>query len=220
MADNVLYNSTGSTTIATDDVSSVHYQRVKLVDGTLESTAAIPGDATYGLDVDVTRVSGNVATIGDVAHDTTDSGAPHKIGAQARTTNPTAVADADRVNLIADDVGRLIVTPHHCRDLVAVQSTQIVNSSSETTIISSAASTFHDLVSLVISLSSATSTTLTLKDSTGGTTRGIFYIGGYGGMVFCPSTPIPQATANNNWTITSSSATVTINIMAQYVKNV
>mgnify|MGYP001766548224 CR=1 FL=1 len=56
MADNVPITAGSGTTIATDDISSVHYQRVKLVDGTLDSTAAIPGDATNGLDVDVTRL--------------------------------------------------------------------------------------------------------------------------------------------------------------------
>ena len=53
MADNVLYSQGSGTTIATDDVSGVHYQRVKLVDGTLDSSAAIPGDATNGLFVNV-----------------------------------------------------------------------------------------------------------------------------------------------------------------------
>jgi hypothetical protein len=39
----------------------VHYQRVKLVNGTLDGTEAIPGDATNGLDVDVTRLPALVA---------------------------------------------------------------------------------------------------------------------------------------------------------------
>lgn len=56
MADNVAITAGAGTNVATDDVSGVHYQRVKLVDGTLDSSAAIPGDATNGLDVDVTRV--------------------------------------------------------------------------------------------------------------------------------------------------------------------
>ena len=43
-------------TAATDDIGGVHYQKVKLVDGTADSTTAIPGDATNGLDVDVTRL--------------------------------------------------------------------------------------------------------------------------------------------------------------------
>jgi hypothetical protein len=49
VADNVAITAGSGTTIATDDVGTVHYQRVKLVDGTLDSSAAIPGDATSGL---------------------------------------------------------------------------------------------------------------------------------------------------------------------------
>lgn len=68
MADNVTFQTTvatppNATVVAADDVSGVHYQRVKLVDGTADSTALIPGDATNGLDVDVTRVSGNVTVV-------------------------------------------------------------------------------------------------------------------------------------------------------------
>ncbi|MGH9766100.1 MAG: hypothetical protein ACREAB_01595 [Blastocatellia bacterium] len=61
MADNVAITAGSGTTIATDDISGVHYQRVKLVDGTLDGTGAIPGDATNGLDVDVTRLPALVA---------------------------------------------------------------------------------------------------------------------------------------------------------------
>jgi hypothetical protein len=68
MADNVKYTDPGTgTDIATDDVGGVHFQRVKLVDGTLDSTTAIPGDATNGLDVDVTRVQGTVTVAGTVS---------------------------------------------------------------------------------------------------------------------------------------------------------
>lgn len=67
MADNTVLNTgAGGDTIATDDVAGVKYQRVKLVDGTLDSATAIPGDATNGLDVDVTRVQGTVTVAGTV----------------------------------------------------------------------------------------------------------------------------------------------------------
>ena len=56
MADNVAITAGSGTTVATDDVAGVHYQRMKLVNGTLDATDAIGGDATNGLDVDVTRV--------------------------------------------------------------------------------------------------------------------------------------------------------------------
>lgn len=70
MADNLTTQSAtpatvpSSSVIATDDVSGVHFQRVKLVDGTADSSVAIAGDATNGLDVDVTRVQGTV-TVAD-----------------------------------------------------------------------------------------------------------------------------------------------------------
>lgn len=72
MADNTTLNTmTGGDVIASDDVAGVKYQRVKLVDGTADSTAAIAGDATNGLDVDITRImdraangnAGSVATV-------------------------------------------------------------------------------------------------------------------------------------------------------------
>lgn len=60
MADNVALPAL-SGTVATDDVavnggSSAQVQYVKLVDGTANGTAGLPGDASNGLDVDVTRI--------------------------------------------------------------------------------------------------------------------------------------------------------------------
>lgn len=52
MADNVAITAGAGTTIASDDVSGVQYQRVKLTDGTADSSAVIPGGATKGLYVD------------------------------------------------------------------------------------------------------------------------------------------------------------------------
>ena len=54
MADNLTLPASGSVA-ATDDIAGIHYQRMKLVDGTLDSTAAIPGDATDGLWVNPKR---------------------------------------------------------------------------------------------------------------------------------------------------------------------
>src|SRR5262245_16653961 len=42
MADNVLIPNDGDATAATDEVGDVHYQKVKLVDGTADSTTVIP----------------------------------------------------------------------------------------------------------------------------------------------------------------------------------
>jgi hypothetical protein len=54
MSDNVLVTQGTGTTISTNDISGVHYQNVKLVDGTSGSTTSIAGDAS-GLKVQLGR---------------------------------------------------------------------------------------------------------------------------------------------------------------------
>jgi hypothetical protein len=158
---------------------------------------------------------------GNVAHDAADSGNPVKVGGKARTTNPTAVADADRADLFMDDVGRPVVLLNQCRDLTAVQQTTITSSTSETTIVSAAgAGVFADLLSLTITNSSATALIVTLKDATAGTTRGIYALAANGGITIPFATPLAQASANNNWTLTCGSSVASIYVVAQYAKNV
>lgn len=63
MADNVGYTPGAGVTIATDDVGGNQFQRVKLADGTPDSSQHIAGDTANGLDVDVTRVQGSVTVV-------------------------------------------------------------------------------------------------------------------------------------------------------------
>lgn len=225
MADGVDITAGSGTKISTDDIASGHVQRVKLVDGTDGGTAAIASGG--GVESGALRVTmasdstGITPVVGSVAHDSADSGKPVKIGGKARTTNPTAVADADRVDATYDDIGRAVVVPHAVRDLVGHQATTIASSSSETTIITAAGSgVFADLLSITLTNATATATLATLKDATTGTTRAIYAIAASGGITVSFPVPLPQATANNNWTITLSSGAVTVYIHAVYVKNV
>lgn len=160
------------------------------------------------------------ATAGDVASGSSDSGNPCKVGGQARTTNPTAVTDGQRVNAVFDKVGRQIVVTGHARELTGVQQTTITSSTAETTIVTAVASTFLDLVNLSITNSSATATLVTLKDATAGTTRGIWSIAAGGGISISFPTPLAQAAVNNNWTITCGTSVASIYVVAQYVKNI
>ena len=100
MADNVAITAGAGTSIATDDAGGVHFQRVKLVDGTLDGTDAIPGTAENGLDVDVTRLPALVAgsaNIGDVDVLT--------VPAPLSTTGGGTEATALRVTLASDSTG-------------------------------------------------------------------------------------------------------------------
>lgn len=60
MADTVQITAGSGTTIATDDVSGVHYQRVKLVDGTLDSSTAVTATAGGALNVQNASLAGSV----------------------------------------------------------------------------------------------------------------------------------------------------------------
>jgi hypothetical protein len=70
-------------------------------------------------DVDVTSITGvtmsNAAMqiTGDEAHDAADAGNPVKVGGKANTNEPTAVADADRVDMWLDRYGRPVIIDTH-----------------------------------------------------------------------------------------------------------
>jgi hypothetical protein len=94
MADGIDITQGTGTKVATDDVSNVHYQQLKLVDGTLNSTTPIPGDGS-GLSVQ-----------GQVAADAAVAGRPVLEGGRASDAVPTAVsADGDAVHAWRDRRG-------------------------------------------------------------------------------------------------------------------
>jgi hypothetical protein len=161
-----------------------------------------------------------VQAAGDVASGSSDSGSPVKAGGQARTTNPTAVTDGQRVNFIADKLGKQICVSA-VRDLKGIQQAQLSNTTSETTIVTAVASTFLDLYGLILANTGSTATTVTIKDSTAGTTRAKVYVpaGDTRGFMLDPGAAIPQATVNNNWTATCSAATTAMEVTAMFVKN-
>jgi hypothetical protein len=136
MADNVELNAgTGGAIAATDDVVGVHYQRVKLVDGTLGSTDAIAGDATNGLDVDVTRIiPGTTATaLGkaeDVAHASGDVGVL-MLAVRRDTAAVGSGTDGDNSTLNVDANGRLHVNGSGVTQPVSIAATVTVDGTVE-----------------------------------------------------------------------------------------
>lgn len=240
MADNFQFDPGTTSTAAADEVSGVLYPRVKLALGAPNAydTDLDTGQATMANSIPVAIASDqsavpasqsgtwNVGTLttvtgGGVAHDAADSGNPIKVGGQARTTNPSAVADADRANFITDKLGKLVVV-NSIRDLKVVQKTTITSSTSETTIGTAVASTFLDLYGLILANTSATPCNVTIKDSTAGTTRAIIAVpaGETRGFMLTESASIPQATVNTNWTATCSASVASIEITALFIKNI
>lgn len=167
-----------------------------------------------------TDTEGNVRVVGNRDSDAVDAGEPVKVGGQARTTNPTAVADADRVNFIADKLGKQVVVGS-VRDLKANQVTTITSSTSETTIVTAVASTFLDLYGLIVTNTSATAVNVAIKDATAGTTRLNIAVpaGETRGFMLPESGAIKQSATNNNWTATSSGSVASLVITALTVAN-
>ncbi len=186
--------------------------------------AVATGIGASGVGIPRVTVSNDSALASTIATGSAVPASGDFVVVRAATANPSNATGGNAVGLMADKVGRLVVTEGHVRDLVAVQSTTISASAAETTIVSAVgAGVFADLTGLVITNSGTAVCTWTLKDSTAGTTRGIFDMSATQGanpLVLTFNPPLPQATANNNWTLTCSTATSTgAHIMAVYVKN-
>jgi hypothetical protein len=167
------------------------------------------------------HVINSAGVAGDVAHDGVDSGNPIKIGGQAITALPTAVANADRTNFVADKFGRQVTVLGTIRDLVGTQTTTISASTSETTIVTAVASTFLDLVMLIVSnTSTATNTRIDFRDTTAGSV--LFSLQSNGGQPpvgFALPVPIPQTTVNTNWTAQCATSTTDVRVYAVFAKN-
>lgn len=167
----------------------------------------------------VVLVRGTTSPGGSISDD------PITTGSRAATTNPTAVTDGTVVYDMRDKMGRAVVVNEHVRALRVQNTITITNSTTETTLLAAGASgVFHDLTMLVLTNATATAVTVTLKDATAGTTRGIYdlaAIGAGNSSIILPfPTTLLQATAANNWTLTLSVNTVTVHAQVTAVKNI
>lgn len=167
------------------------------------------------------RSSESNTVSGDVASGVADSGNPVKIGGIARTTNPTAVGNGERVGFIADKLGKQVVVGS-IRDLKTQQQTTITSSTAETTVLTAVASTFLDVYGVIVTNTSGTACDVTFKDATAGTTRFNVYVpaGDTRGFMLVESAAHNQATVNNNWTATCGTSVASIKITVLAVKNI
>lgn len=161
----------------------------------------------------------NAQVVGNAGDAATDGGNPVKIGIIGRTTNRTAVTDGQRVNVTGDDLGRQVIVLNQVRDLVIDGNVTLTNTT-ETTILAQAASTFHDLVLVLIANTSATAVRIDFRDATAGSVRFSMNAPAGATVGFAPPVPIKQTTVNNNWTAQLSASVTDVRIFVQAVKNV
>jgi hypothetical protein len=157
---------------------------------------------------------------GDTASGATDANNPVKIGGVARTSNPTAVTNGQRVNASFDKLGKLIAVGA-IRDLKGVQKTSITTTGETTVVTAGGAGVFNDVYAIVVTNTSATGVSVDFKDATAGTTRMTLYAPATDtrGFTVAVDSAMVQAVAANNWTATASAAVSSLQITVLYVSN-
>lgn len=222
MADNeILYNPTGSLTLASKDVAGIHHPRQipRLNDGGTPVDA--PGDNANGADVDVTRLpAGTTAAATTVAHGAADSGHPVKTGGVAREEDPAEVDALDRVDDYRDLHGRQIARLWSPRQLVGSQYTAIANTDETPIVDAGAAGVRRDLVLLRISNRHASTVVqATLRAASAGDPIDVITLppNGTSPPIVYP-VPLPQGDAAAQWTL-QLSASVTVDVFAQYIEH-
>jgi len=192
--------------------------RVNLSADTFGSLRSLIVDA-LGAPLDYTTPA---LVAGGTAADAALTAAPVTIGGRAANATPTAMsANGDVVNAMFDLFGRQI-TREALRQNIGRQVTTITSSTTETTVVTAAASTFNDIYRLLINNTSDTATLVTIRDGTAGTTVWQFVVGagetkGFSGNV---SGATKQAAVNTNWTAQCGTSVASVVVTAEYVANI
>ena len=201
--------------------SSNRRQVISIGDADTDSNyALIDGGGNLKVRTEATFVIRTSGTIeGNVASGATDSGNPVKIGYVARTALPTAVTAGQRVNSFGDTFGRAVVLTNAPRNLVFTNFTTISNTAETAIILAQGSGIFTDIDSIWITNTGNTQTMVTIRDVVAGNTIVAFNVPSMDmrGAIFA-STPLPQTTANNNWTAQLSQAVVAT-VSVKYIKN-
>lgn len=153
---------------------------------------------------------GRLWVAGQVAHDSPISGAPFRIAGRARTSELTAVANDDTVDLLSDEFGKQIILPYAMPSKYIDGITAAITGTSDTAVIAApGANLYNNILWALVTNSHATvGTVVELKSNTTVRARGYAAPAGGGFMLVC-KTPIKLATnvAFNAANITTGSNT-------------
>lgn len=189
----------------------------------MNGAALLMGNGVTGTGSQRVTLASDNSAVALWGHGATAASVPANItyqGKRGTTALPTAVTDGQSVGAMSDKYGRAVVIPGTIRDLVGTQTTTISASTSETTIVTAAASIFNDLIMLVVSNTSATATRLDFRDTTGGSVLFSLYVPAGDTRGFnMGGIPVPQTSVNTNWTAQSSASVTDLRVYAVFAKN-
>ena len=204
----------GATTVATGNgVVSAGVQRISVASD--NTPFAVKTDqTTHGttdlVAADITKVAGTAIVNGGVAGSQSVGGTvatnvaitanPINLGAQAVSSENTAVTTARQVQLVADLVGKLIVLPYaNPENFVSGAITTAMTGTTSTSLVSAPGASLRNYITtIIVSNSHATvGTDIIIQDGSGGTTlMTIPAAAVYGGAVINLPVPLRQPTTN------------------------
>ncbi len=208
-------NVAGTFWQATQPVSGTFWQATQPVSGPLTDTqlratpVPISGALTANQSVNLAQVAGtntvngglagSVSVGGTVATNVAISANPLNLGAQAVSSENTAVTTARQVQLVADLVGKLIVLPYsNPENFVSGVITSAMTGTTSTSLVAAPAGSLRNYITAcTFSNAHATvGTDMILQDGSGGTTIwNIPAAAVYGGAHITFPTPLRQPTA-------------------------
>lgn len=162
----------------------------------------------------------NLGKAEDAAHTTGDTGVM-ALGVRNDTLADTTNTNADYAQLSTDIKGR-VMTAGAPRSLKGTAQVSLSATTSETTIITATASTFHDVYGVILANTGATTTKVSIRDDTAGTVRAIIEVPTLEtrGFMLPVDSAVPQTAVNKNWTAQCGSSTTALEVTMLYVSMV
>lgn len=188
--------------------------------GTIGVNATLWGDSVSPSTIKIVPHSSTTTGLikqEDAAHGSGDVGV-FMLAVRNDANAVRASADGDYHVFSVDKLGRQLVTsaPRGQR----VKNTITLTTTTETTLLSAGgANVFNDITKLLIANTSGTDVRIDFRDATGGSVIfSVFAPAGQTVGVSAGDDPIPQTTANNNWTAQLSAAVTDVRIFVQAIK--
>ncbi len=152
---------------------------------------------------------------GDIANSAADSGNPVKIGGQANSAEPTAVAAGERVNAWFDRYGRAVVIDGHPDP--EDPATATLTAASDAEVIAAPGASVHIYITgIQVSNASATKTRLDLREGPAGTIRKSMALAADGGGFVANFKPFWKLPANTALTGILSGAVTDVRVNVDY----
>lgn len=165
------------------------------------------------------QIKTNTATGGSATGSVVPANAFYQAG-NAATSLPTAASAGNLTGAMYDKFGRLVTLPNAMRDLVSpITQLTLTATTAETPLIAAVASTFLDLVSLVVINTSTSATQVDFRDSSGGTIRLSLYVPAGDTRGIALPVPFPQSVVNQAWTAKCGTSVSSIIITGSYISN-